>query len=96
MSNPQYAKDRTELTALMQQQSPGRQPTNEDLTTVGWLTSRYDQETPHTDIRTDIDVLLQLWELDISQLYQKTRAIWASGWRPGGIEAEITVGSGAS
>ena len=42
----------------------------------------------------DLERVLRLWQLDRHTLQQRTRAIWAAGFRPGPPAAAEAVGSG--
>ena len=46
------------------------------------------------DLQEDLHKTLRLWGLSLEQLHQRTRAIWAAGYRPGAEAAPQAVGSG--
>ncbi len=65
------------------------------LTTVASMYSRYADYPGSPDIKEDLDKMCKAWNLSRDELNAKTRAIWASGWRPGRDDQADEVGSGA-
>lgn len=44
---------------------------------------RYEGFPGALDLQEDLKKTLRLWGLSLDQLHQRTRAIWAAGYRPG-------------
>ena len=92
-SNPLYSQDRAELNeALKLGPDDGFA-----VTTVARLRLRYPEETPHRDLRMDVDAWMAKHKLDEEALYALSRQAWETGFRPSGLrgEAAAPVGSGA-
>lgn len=72
------------------------QPTDADLVDAARLIARYRDTRLSPDLRDSLRQVLRNWGLNLAQLQERTRAIWASGWRPQLETAqEPEVGSGA-
>ena len=70
------------------------EPSNTEITDAARLLSRY-RDTTHLDLVTDISRAVNRWGLSIEEVNQQAKAIWQSGWRPGPVVADVSVGSGA-
>jgi hypothetical protein len=91
-AHPLHALDREVVDRLLAVATPA----DEHLVDLARLLMRYQGFPGATDLQDDLAKLLRLWGLDRGQLHQRTRAIWAAGYRPApaaaaGAEA---VGSG--
>lgn len=92
-THPLYITDRDRLDAVLGHKG---EPTNMHLTTVAMLFSRYADFPGSRDILEDLNKILGFWKLSRDELNAKTRAIWASGWKPGRDPMnDDSVGSGA-
>ncbi|WP_371820480.1 DUF3288 family protein [Synechococcus sp. NB0720_010] len=69
-------------------------PADADLVELGRLLMRYEGFPGALDLQEDLQKTLRLWGLSREQLHQRTRAIWAGGYRPGAEAAPQAVGSG--
>ncbi|MFM7264087.1 MAG: DUF3288 family protein, partial [Cyanobium sp.] len=82
--------DRLVIDGLLAAQSPAEQ----HLVDAARLLNRYDGFPGASDLRDDLERVLRLWQLDRPTLQQRTRAIWATGFRPCSPAAAEAVGSG--
>lgn len=89
-NHPLHATDRLVVDGLLAVQSPA----DEHLVDAARLWHRYEGFPGATDLRDDLERVLRLWKLDPAALRQRTRAIWAAGFRPGQARAAEAVGSG--
>ena len=72
------------------------QPSERNLIDAARLITRYRNSTLSADLWHKLQQALERWALNEEQLTARTRAIWASGWRPSMDHADaIDVGSGA-
>lgn len=68
-------------------------PTDTDLVDAARLLMRYQGFPGAEDIQDDLAKTIRLWGFDRDALHERTRAIWAAGFRPSrGIDEP--VGSG--
>lgn len=88
-NHPLHASERQCVDRLLALEQPGEA----DLVEAARLLLRFDGFPGARDIREDLERILRLWQLDRSALFQRTRAIWAAGFRPAPAVAEA-VGSG--
>ena len=75
------------------------EPNMESLVTVGRLLIRYtgvSTESAATEILAGLNQCLDKWEMTRSELNTACFKIWNAGYRPGSLEEELTVGSGAT
>jgi hypothetical protein len=70
------------------------QPDDADLVDAARLLMRYEGFPGATDLQQDLARVLRLWNLDREALQNRTRAIWAAGFRPGPAPPAEAVGSG--
>lgn len=88
-SHPLHAGDRDRVDGLLACGEPG----DAQLVEVARLLMRYEGFPGAHDLQADLAKLLRLWGLDREALHQRTRAIWAAGFRPAPTAADA-VGSG--
>ena len=88
-AHPLYAKDRDLVDQLLAAQVPA----DGHLVDLARLLSRYEGFPGAEDLRDDLAKTLRLWSLSRDELHQRTRAIWAAGYRRAPAAAEA-VGSG--
>lgn len=89
-NHPLHAVDREVIDRLLAVTTPE----DAHLVDAARLLHRYDGFPGAADLRDDLERLLRLWGLERGTLQQRTRAIWAGGFRPGLTSAEAAVGSG--
>jgi hypothetical protein len=89
-NHPLHAIDRQVVDALLAVESPADQ----HLVDAARLLNRYEGFPGASDLRDDLERLLRHWRLDRPALQQRTRAIWAAGYRPGPAAPAEAVGSG--
>lgn len=89
-AHPLYAKDRD----LVDQLLAVPVPADGHLVDLARLLMRYEGFPGAEDLRDDLAKTLRLWDLSRDQLHGRTRAIWASGYRPGAQPVADAVGSG--
>ena len=88
--HPLYATDRDLADRLLAVEAPS----DADLVELARLLMRYGGFPGALDLQEDLQKALRLWGLSLEQLHQRTRAIWAGGYRPGAEAAPQAVGSG--
>jgi hypothetical protein len=73
------------------------EPTDANLVDAARLLTRYGDSRLSLDLLPKILQALDNWSLSIAQLHERTREIWATGWRPAQPDTpqEQQVGSGA-
>ncbi|MDA0727783.1 MAG: DUF3288 family protein [Cyanobacteria bacterium] len=89
-SHPLYGTERDLVDRLLATEAPA----DADLVELGRLLMRYEGFPGALDLQEDLQKTLRLWGLSREQLHQRTRAIWAGGYRPGAEAAPQAVGSG--
>ena len=90
-SHPLEATDRDTVSRLLAASTPS----DADLVDAARLLMRYQGFPGAHDLQNDLAKALRLWGLDREQLQERTRAIWAAGYRPTAAgHASEGVGSG--
>jgi hypothetical protein len=89
-SHPLHAIDRDCIDRLLAVDPPA----DEHLIDLARLLQRYRGFPGAHDLQDDLARLLRLWGLSQEELFSRTRAIWAAGYRPGAQAAAEAVGSG--
>lgn len=88
-SHPLHALDRVVVDRLLATEDPA----DEHLVDAARLLMRYEGFPGARDLQHDLAKVLRLWGLSREALHERTRAIWAAGFRPAPSAGE-TVGSG--
>jgi hypothetical protein len=70
------------------------EPDDEHLVDAARLLIRYEGFPGAAGLREDLEKILGFWKLDRDALEQRTRGIWATGFRPGPMAPTEAVGSG--
>jgi len=91
-NHPLYAQDRALVDEILAQDKPN----DHAITTAGRLFVRYNGFPGANDIKADLDACLVKWGMDHDGLNSRCKKIWFNGYRPGQIEEELSVGSGAN
>lgn len=89
-SHPLHAIDRQCIDRLLAAENPA----DEHLVDAARLLMRYEGFPGAVDLRDDLERVLRLWGLNRQALQERTRAIWAAGFRPGPTPVSEAVGSG--
>lgn len=88
-AHPLYDGDRDVVNRLLAAETPS----DSDLVDAARLLMRYQGFPGAEDLQEDLAKAIRLWGLDRHALHERTRAIWAAGFRPSrGMEEP--VGSG--
>lgn len=90
-AHPLYAQDRAVVDRLLAAPTP--EP--EHLIDTARLLLRYQGYPGAFDVQRDLQACLARWGLERDSLHARTRALWATGWRPALPPEEQAVGSGA-
>ena len=77
-SHPLHALDREVVNRLLAVETPA----DEHLVDAARLLMRYQGFPGAHDLQDDLAKVLRLWGLDREALQERTRAIWATGYRP--------------
>lgn len=88
-SHPLHALDRVLVDRLLAAETPA----DEHLVDAARLLMRYQGFPGAFDLQDDLAKVLRLWGLSREALHERTRAIWATGFRPVPSGGEA-VGSG--
>lgn len=88
--HPLHATDRALVDGLL----AAEQPDEGQLVDLARLLIRYDSFPGAEDLRQDLAKTLRHWGLSREQLHERTRALWAAGYRPGMAAVAEAVGSG--
>ena len=89
-SHPLHAIDRQVIDQLL----AAATPEDGHLVDAARLLHRYEGFPGAVDLKDDLERVLRLWGLDRTALRDRTRAIWAAGYRPGLAAGAEAVGSG--
>ncbi|MCP9772141.1 DUF3288 family protein [Synechococcus sp. Tobar12-5m-g] len=89
-AHPLYDTDRSVVDRLLALERPAEG----DLVDLARLLMRYEGFPGADDLQRDLAKSLSHWGLNLEQLHQRTRAIWAAGHRPGMAAGAEAVGSG--
>ncbi|KMM16766.1 DUF3288 family protein [Synechococcus sp. GFB01] len=92
-SHPLHALDRQVVDRLLAAATPA----DDHLVDAARLLMRYEGFPGASDLQADLHKALRLWGLSREQLQERTRAIWAAGYRPAPLAAAAgaePVGSG--
>jgi hypothetical protein len=88
--HPLHALDREVVDRLLAAEAPA----DDQLVDAARLLLRYEGFPGANDLKQDLERVLRLWKLDRHALQERTRMIWAAGFRPGFAPAAEAVGSG--
>jgi len=89
-SHPLHTIDRDVVDRLL----AAPEPADEHLVDAARLLMRYEGFPGCADLREDLERVLRAWGIDRSTLHERTRAIWARGFRPAPSGGAESVGSG--
>ena len=89
-SHPLHAGDRDVVDRLLACGQPG----DAELVDAARLLNRYQGFPGARDLQDDLAKVLRLWGLSRELLQERTRALWAAGYRPAPAAGPAAVGSG--
>ena len=89
-NHPLYSTDRENLDRLSSVESPD----SIHFVELARLLIRYQDFNGAEDLNSDMGKLLKKWSINRDQLEEKTRKIWAEGFRPSSSSTPDNVGSG--
>ncbi len=89
-NHPLYSTDRENLDRLFAVDSPA----SIDFVELSRLIIRYQDFTGAEDLNADMEKILKKWKINRDDLEEKTRKIWAEGFRPTSSSSADNVGSG--
>ena len=95
LSHALCSTDLALVRALLQEDNPNM----ESLSVAGRLFVRYSgvaKDSPAAEIYEGLLECLHKWDMSRDELNAACFKLWQSGWRPGQLDEELTVGSGAS
>lgn len=70
-------------------------PSDAEVVQAARLVIRYRDSRLSRDLYHQLQQTLDRWSLSVPTLFRRARSIWQSGWRPGALEQDEAVGSGA-
>ena len=70
------------------------EPSKHQITDAARLFSRY-RDTTHLNLVTDLLRVCNKWDMSINTVQEQAKEIWNSGWRPGNLTEDVSIGSGA-
>lgn len=81
--------------ALVKDLATRTEPTDQDITTAGRLFIRYNGLPGNDDLKQTLSAAVASWGLTKADINARCFKLWNSGYRPGEMSDEVTVGSGA-
>ena len=88
-THPLHAKDKNIIDTLITKENPD----DFDLINLARLINRYANFPGETDIKNDIEKILNFWKINKNELFSKTKDIWSKNFRPSNTDKDL-VGSG--
>tara|TARA_Y100000589_G_scaffold302555_1_gene314217 strand:- start:1981 stop:2289 length:309 start_codon:yes stop_codon:yes gene_type:complete len=81
--------------ALVSEINAHQSPSDDDITTIGRLFMRYQGSAGGEELKLLISRTVEQWGMDRQSILDRSKQLWQTGYRPGRVQDEITVGSGA-
>ena len=88
-THPLHATDKSIIDSLITKEKPEEL----DLINLARLINRYSNFPGETEIKDDIEKILNFWKITKNQLFSKTKEIWSKSFRPINTNKDL-VGSG--
>ncbi len=88
-THPLHATDKNIIDSLIIKDKPE----DLDLINLARLISRYSNFPGETELKNDIEKILNFWKLTKNELFFKTKDIWSKSFRPSNTNKDL-VGSG--
>ncbi len=89
-NHPLHGTDRGHVDRLLAVETPA----DADLIEAARLLMRYEDFPGGQDLQEDLARVIRLWNLDRTQLHERTRALWSAGFRPAAL-APVSEGVGS-
>ena len=88
-THPLHATDKSIIDSLISKEKPEEL----DLINLARLINRYSNFPGETEIKEDIEKILNFWKITKNKLFLKTKEIWSKSFRPINTNKDL-VGSG--
>ena len=88
-THPLHVTDKNIIDSLIIKEKPE----DLDLINLARLLNRYTNFPGESEIKNDLEKILKFWEINIDQLFTKTKDIWSKSFRPTNTNKDL-VGSG--
>ena len=88
-THPLHARDKNIIDTLITKENPE----DLDFINLARLINRYTNFPGETDIKNDIEKILNFWKINKNKLFSKTKDIWSKNFRPSNTNKDL-VGSG--
>ena len=88
-THPLHETDKHIIDSLIAKENPEDQ----DFINLARLINRYSNFPGEIEIKNDLENTLKFWKISKTELFSKTRSIWANNFRPSNTNKDL-VGSG--
>ena len=88
-THPLHSTDKSIIDSLITKEKPE----DLDLINLARLINRYTNFPGETDLKNDIEKILNFWNISKNELFSKTKFIWSKSFRPMNTNKDL-VGSG--
>ena len=88
-THPLHETDKNIIYSLISKEKPEEL----DLINLARLINRYSNFPGETEIKEDIEKILNFWKITKNELFKKTKNIWSKSFRPSNTNKDL-VGSG--
>ena len=88
-THPLHATDKNIIDSLITKEKPD----DLDFINLARLINRYKNFPGETEIKVDIEKILNFWKISKNELFSKTKVIWSKNFRPSNTTKDL-VGSG--
>ena len=88
-THPLHSIDKNIIDSLITQENPK----DLDFINLARLINRYTNFPGETEIKIDIEKILNFWKITKNELFSKTKNIWSKSFRPSNTNKDL-VGSG--
>ena len=88
-THPLHSTDKNIIDSLITKEIPD----DLDFINLARLINRYSNFPGETEIKNDIEKILNIWKVSKNDLFSKTKNIWSKSFRPSNTSKDL-VGSG--
>tara|TARA_A100001388_G_scaffold79024_1_gene56621 strand:- start:711 stop:1007 length:297 start_codon:yes stop_codon:yes gene_type:complete len=88
-THPLHATDKNIVDSLITKEKPD----DIDFINLARLINRYKNFPGETEIKDDIEKILNFWKISKNELFSKTKVVWSKSFRPTNTTKDL-VGSG--